>query len=133
MRLFLNHHNYVTWFYAGVLISLTMESILGSVGSTFVDLNFDNFLFLDNLFSITNFTLIFFIDDFTRAATVIARSLRLAVHSWTKHLHFGHYTSAFAGLALLNCTLLASLSIALCADPFTIHSNFSLFTVVNFF
>jgi len=110
-----------------------MKNILGFVSSTFVDLSFDNFLLLDNFFSIANFTLIFFIDNSPRATTVIARSLGLTVHAWTEHLHFGHYASAFAGLALLNCTLLASLAIALCADPFAINSNFSLLPTVYFF
>jgi len=132
VRLFLNHDHDVTWFLAGVLISLTVEHILGSVSGAFVNLSFDNFFLLDNFFSITSLAFIFFVDDFTLATTVITRSLGLTVHAWTKHLHLGDLASAFAGAALLNCTFLASLALALATDSLAVNSNFGCLSTVNF-
>lgn len=132
VRLFLNHDNNVTWFYAGELISLAVESILGSIGSTFVHFSFDNFFLLNNFFAVAKLTFIFVVNDLTPATAIVARSLRLTVHSWTKHLHLGDHASAFAGATLLNCTFLTSLALALATDSFAIHSNFGLLSTVNF-
>ena len=132
VRLFLNHDHDVTWFLARVLISLAVEHILSSVSGAFVYLSFDNFFLLDNFFSIASLTFIFFVDDFTLATAVITRSLGLTVHAWTKHLHLGDLASAFAGAALLNCTVLASLALALATDSLAVHSNFGCLSTVNF-
>jgi hypothetical protein len=132
VRLFLDNDNNVTWFHAGELISLAVENILGSVSSTFVHFSFDNFFLLDNFFAVASLAFIFFVDDLTLATAIVTRSLRLTVHPWTKHLHLGDLSSAFAGATLLNCTIFASLALALATDSFAVHSNFGWLSTVNF-
>lgn len=132
VRLFLNNDDNVTWFHAGELISLAVENILGSISSTFVHFSFDNFFLLNNFFAVASLTFIFFVNDLTLATAIVAMSLSLTVHSWTKHLHLGDHASAFAGATLLNCTFLTSLALALATDSFAIHSNFGWLSSVNF-
>lgn len=81
MRLLLSHNNDITWLNAWEFVSLSVESVLVVVGRTLVDLSFENLLLFDDLFAIAGFALIFFIDDFARAAALVARALRLTVHA----------------------------------------------------
>jgi len=69
---FLHLNDYITGLNIREFISLAMEDVFLSVGSTFVDLDLEDLLILDNLLAIAIFALVFLIDDLTLAVAVIA-------------------------------------------------------------
>jgi hypothetical protein len=109
-----------------------MENILIVIWCTFVNISLKNFLFLYNFLAIASFTLIFLINYFTFAAAVIARALRLRVHTRSEHLHSSDHTTTFTSFALLNSALFATNTIAFRADALSVDGNFRRFACVNF-
>jgi hypothetical protein len=65
-------NDYITGLNIREFISLAMEDVFLSIGSTLVDLDLEDLLILDNLLAIAIFALVFLIDDLTLAVAVIA-------------------------------------------------------------
>ena len=98
----------------------------------FLHLHLQDSLLLVHFLSLALLTSRLFIDFFACSRTVIARSLPLRVHSWSK-LHHNHFDSAtFAAAALLHCICAgAAYTLALAADSVSRHCNLRGFSVVD--
>lgn len=132
MGLLLDDNNDVASLGAGELISFSVEGVLLVVRATLVDLGRDNLLLLAHLLSIAGLTLVLLVDHLSLAATVIARSLTLRVHSGSQLHHLGDHSAASAGSTSLDGALFASFAVALGADPLSVHGNLRLFPGVDF-
>ena len=75
MRLFLHDNNDITRFLSRVLVGFTVESVLLIVWCTLVDLGIKNLLLLRHLFTLASLALVGFINNFTFATAIIARTL----------------------------------------------------------
>ena len=133
VSLLLNNYDNITCFHPGVLICFAVENILLVVRSTFVDLSFDDLLFLNNFFTIASLAFVFLINDFTFTTAIITRSLGLCVHAWPKHLHSDYLAASLASSALLDSAFFATLAFALATDSLAVYCNFGLLSTVNFF
>lgn len=71
VALLLNLDHHVTRLHVGVLVCLTVEHVLLTVRSTFVNLYFKNFLLFDDLLAIANLALVLLVNDLTRAVALI--------------------------------------------------------------
>ena len=74
MGLFIDNNYNITRFLVWVLVRLTVENVFLSGGSSLVDLNLDNLLFLNNFLSIASFAFVSFVNLFTSSVTISARS-----------------------------------------------------------
>jgi hypothetical protein len=110
----LNH--YITGFDAGVLICLTVENVFLPVGRALIYLNFDDFLFLHDLFTLASLALIFLINNLTLPMALIAGFSALRVHARPKLLHDGSHTATLTHTASRHSARFTSLAIALVAN-----------------
>lgn len=130
MRLLLDLDDYITCLDIRVLVSLTMEHVLLTIGCTLVNLDLDDLLFFDNLFAIAGFALVLFVDDLTLTITLVAGASALRVHARSKLLHHSPHTFALASGASHYSTALATEAIALRADTVTVNGDLCSLTVV---
>jgi len=131
--LLLTHNDNITSFHAWVLICLAMELVLIVVWCSFVNLDLNDLLFFAHLLSIASLTFVLFVNYFTFSTAIIARSLRLCVHSRSKLLHSDHHSSSLTSAAFLYCSIFASLAIALCTQALSVDSNFGILSTVDLF
>lgn len=92
MRLFLNLDYDITSLNSWIFIGFTMENVFFTIGSSLIDLSFEDLFLLDDLFTVTYFAFVFFIDYFTLTTTVFTWSLALSVHTRSKLLHYNFDT-----------------------------------------
>ena len=109
----------IAWLNAWVLIGLSVENVLFAIGGALVDLDLDDLLFLDDLLAVACLTLVFLTDYLTLTLAVIAGARALRVHAGPQLLHHCAHTLALAGAAVLHCTGLSTLAVALGADAVT--------------
>lgn len=96
MALLLNLDHHVTGFHVGELVCLTVEHVLLTVRSTFVNLYFKNFLLFGDFLAIASLALVLLIDDLTLALALIAWTSTLRVHAGAELLHHSPHTSSLA-------------------------------------
>ena len=96
VRLFLHDDNNITGFNTWELISFAVEDVLLIVGRTLVNLSVKNFLLLYYFFTITHFAFVLLVYRFALSSAIVARTLRLSVHTWSKLLHTSYHTTTFA-------------------------------------
>jgi hypothetical protein len=133
VRLLLNNYNDITWLDARVFVGLAMEDVLLVVWCTLIDFRLDDLLLLHNFFAIAVLAFVLLINDFTFTIAVIAGTLGLSVHAWSKHLHSSHYAATLARAAFLDSTFFTTLAIALITDSLAIYCNFCLFATIYLF
>mmetsp|Transcript_46596 Transcript_46596/g.63253 ORF Transcript_46596/g.63253 Transcript_46596/m.63253 type:complete len:314 (+) Transcript_46596:425-1366(+) len=121
----------ITSFLTWIFISLAMESVNAAIRTTFVNANFNNFLFLDNLLTIAFFALVLSIDHLALTTAVIARSRALGVHTRSDHLHLSHHASAFASRTSLHSSFFATFTVTLSANALSVDCNFGLLAIVD--
>lgn len=78
-----NHNNQITSTIIRMFISFIINFDLFFLRKTLLDCNINNFILSDCLFSFTNFTNGFLIDDFTFPFTGWTGLLTLRIHSWS--------------------------------------------------
>lgn len=100
---------------------------------TFINTYVKNLRFFDNFLTITYFTFVFFIDNFTFTLAFVTRTSTLSVHTRSNHLHFSDHTTTSACATSLYSSLFAAFTTALLADSLSINFNLGLFTFVDFF
>jgi hypothetical protein len=131
MALLLNLDHHVTCFRVGELVCLTVEHVLLTVGGTFVNLYFKNFLLFGDFFAIASLALVLLIDDLTLALALIAWTSALRVHTGSKLLHHSPHTSSLASCACHYSSTLASEAVTLGAYSITVHSDLGSLTIVE--
>jgi hypothetical protein len=72
--LLLNNYYDVTCLSTRVLVGLTMECVLAVVRGTFIDFGVNYLFFLNYFFTIAVLALVFFVNYFTFATTIITRA-----------------------------------------------------------
>ena len=130
--LLLDHNDNVARLLAREFVSLTVESVLAIVWCTFVNNCVENFLFFRHLFALASLALVCVINDLAFSAAIIARSLGLRVHAWSKLGHASHNTSSTACGTLLDSALFASLAFAGSANALSVDCNFGALSTVDF-
>lgn len=96
VRLLLANNDHVACLDTRVLVCFAVVGVLSTVGRTFIDADLKNFLLFNYFFAITIFALVLFVDDFTFASAVFARSLLLAIHAWAQLNHSNDDTMTLA-------------------------------------
>jgi len=130
---FFNGDDDISRLSAGELISLSVENVVAAIRGTLVDFSFDDLLFLDDLLTIASLALILFVDHFSLTTAGVTRSGRLRVHARSELDHFGDHTASLTVSTLLDGSFFASDTIADGADSLSVHCNFGLLSIVNFF
>lgn len=123
--LLLANNDNITSFHSGKLISLSMEFIFIFVRGAFIDINIDDFLFFDDFFAITVLAFILVVNNLAFSVAIVARALRLSVHSRSKLDHLRDHTLSSAFRASLDCSFFSSFSITFLTDSFSVYSNLS--------
>jgi hypothetical protein len=131
MALLLNLDHHVTCFRVGELICLTVEHVLLTVGGTFVNLYFKNFLLFGDFLAIASLALVLLIDDLTFSLALIAWASTLRVHAGAELLHDSPHTSSLASCACHHSSALATETITLGAYTITVHSDLGSLTIVE--
>jgi hypothetical protein len=117
----------------GELISLSVEDVVVAIRGTLIDLSLDDLLLLDDLLSIANFALEFFVDNFSLTSAIVTGALRLRVHAGAELDHLGDHTTSLATRTLLDSAFFTAETIASSADSLSVDSNLGLFAIINFF
>jgi hypothetical protein len=123
--LLLADNDNITSFHPGKLVSLSMEFIFVFVRGAFVDFNIDDFLFFDNFFAITVLAFVLVVYNLAFSTAIIARTLRLRVHSRSKLDQLRDHTLSSASRASLDCSFFSSFSITFLTDSFSVYSDLS--------
>jgi hypothetical protein len=129
----LNLNNNITRFNSWELISFAMEDVFLTGWCTLINLNFKNFLFLYNFFTIAGFALIFFVNLFTSTTALITRSGSLRIHTRSKHLHYCSHTFTITSFTALDSSSFTSFAFTFTANTISTYSNLSHFTIVKIF
>ena len=130
MRLFLNGNYYITRFHSRELVSFTVEYILLSIRSTFINLDINDFLFFDNFFTIAVLAFVFLINLFTLSIAFITRTCSLRIHSRSKHLHDSSHTFTITSFTCLDSASLTSSAFTLRTNSVSAHGNFCIFAII---
>jgi len=133
VRHLFDNNDDITRLGTGELISLSVEDVVVAIRGTLIDLSLDDLLFLDDLLSIANFALVFFVNHFSLTSAIVTRSLRLRVHTGSELDHLGDHTTSLARSTLLDSAFFTTETIASSADSLSVDSNLGLFAIINFF
>jgi len=114
-----------------ILVSLSVESVLAIVRRSLVNVCVEDLLLFGDFLSIASAALVGFINDFTLASAIFARSLGLGVHARAQLSHLGDHATSATGATLLHSAIFAALSVALGADTFSVHRNLGRLSIVN--
>lgn len=122
MGLLLNLEDYITGLDSRRLVTLTTELNLGAAADTLVDVDVEDLAIDDGLLAVALLAAVLLLDDLTLAVAVRADGLESLDHG--AHLaHHGFHTMAVTARALLNCTFLATETLALGADDRPLQSQ----------
>lgn len=131
MRLFLNLDYDITSLNSWIFIGLTMENVFFTIGSSLIDLSFEDLFLLDDLFTVTYFAFVFFIDNFSLTTTVLTWSLALSVHTRSKLLHDNLDTSALTSTTVYNGASFSTFAIAFIANSVPTDYDLRYFSIVQ--
>lgn len=102
----LDHH--VTCLNVREFVSLPMEYVLLSVGSTLINLDLKDLLLFGDLLSVAGLALVLLVDNLALAFALLAWASALRVHARSKLLHHSPHTSALASSTCHHSSTLAS-------------------------
>lgn len=131
MWLLLDNNDDITSLRTWELISLAVEVVGLPIGCTFVNISINNLLFLDDFFTKASLASILLINNLALSIAGVARLSGLGVVAWSELLHLGDHTTALAGGALSDSTVLATLAFTLDADTLAVDSNLGLLSIVD--
>ena len=129
--LFINLNDYISRLDVWVLIGLSMENLLFSIRSAFVNSNLKDFLLFDDLLSFAGLTFVLLIDHLSLTLAFITRPSALRVHARTELLHVNSHAFPFAARAGRNGSRLTALAIALGADAITVYNHLGSLAIVK--